>query len=261
MNILEEIIAYKHKEVAQNKELNPISKLEKSKNFGLSVVSLKQSLIEPGKSGIIAEFKRRSPSRGIINLQALVDQVTQGYIQAGASALSILTDEKFFSGKNEDVLIAREYNTCPILRKEFVIDEYQIVEAKSLGADAILLIAACLSKEQINNLAKFAKSLGLEVLLELHGEEEFDKISDEVELVGINNRNLKTFKVDIEQSKKFAAKIPDNFIKIAESGIDSPDIVKDLKNHGFKGFLMGEYFMNALYPDRECTKFIRALNL
>jgi indole-3-glycerol phosphate synthase len=259
MNILEEIIAHKYKEVAEKKQLVSIAELEKSKNFGLPIFSLKQSLIEPGKSGIIAEFKRRSPSKGIINLQALVEPTTQGYVQAGASALSILTDEKYFGGKNIDVITARETNECPILRKEFVVDEYQIVEAKSLGADAILLIAACLSKDEINKFAKFAKSFGLEVLLELHGEDEFDKISGEVELVGINNRNLKTFEVNIDQSKKLAAKIPDSFIKISESGLNSPDIVNDLRRNGFKGFLMGEHFMNSLHPDRECTLFIRAL--
>jgi len=259
MNILEEIIAHKYKEVAEKKQLISISQLEKSKNFGLPVISLKQSLVEPGKSGIIAEFKRRSPTKGPINLQSPVESTTQGYVQGGASALSILTDEKFFGGKNVDVITAREVNECPILRKEFVVDEYQIVEAKSLGADAILLIAACLSKEEINKLAKFAKSFGLEVLLELHGEDEFDKISEEVELIGINNRNLKTFEVNIEQSKKFAAKIPDSFVKIAESGINSPEIVNDFRKNGFKGFLIGELFMNAFYPDRECTKFIRAM--
>ena len=259
MTILDEIIAYKHIEVAERKALQSMKLLEREVNFSLPVVSLKQGLLNANKSGIIAEYKRKSPSKGIINAIAKVEDVTTGYIKAGASALSILTDEKFFGGSNADVLLARKVNNCPILRKEFIVDEYQIVEAKSIGADAILLIAACLTKKQINDLAKFAKSFGLEVLLELHGEDEFDKISPEVELVGINNRNLKTFVVDIEQSKKFAAKIPENFIKIAESGIDSVEAIKDFKTHGFQGFLMGEHFMKTSQPEVACAEFIKKL--
>ena len=258
-NILDEIIAFKHKEVAERKELYPAKLLERSIYFSTPSVSLKHYLLRPDKSGIIAEFKRKSPSKGFINQYAKVEEVTLGYMQAGASALSVLTDEKFFGGKNEDVTKARKLNFCPILRKEFVIDEYQIIEAKSIGADAILLIAACLSKSEIDTLAKFAKSLGLEVLLEMHGEDEFDKISTEVELVGINNRNLQTFVVDIEQSKRFAAKIPDSFVKVAESGIDSVEVIKDLKLSGFKGFLMGEHFMKTADPAKACANFIKQL--
>jgi indole-3-glycerol phosphate synthase len=259
MTILDEIIAYKRVFVAEQKAIKQVREFENEANFGLPVISLKQSLLNTAKSGIIAEFKRKSPSKGIINSAVTVEQVTMGYSAAGASALSVLTDENYFGGTNADVLAARKVNTCPILRKEFIVDEYQIVEAKSLGADAILLIAACLSKQEINQLARFAKSFGLEVLLELHGEDEFDKISPEVELVGINNRNLKTFVVDIEQSKKFASKIPDSFIKVAESGIDSVDVIKDFKNHGFKGFLMGEHFMKTADPGKACTEFINRL--
>ena len=259
MTILDEIIAYKHIEVAEHKAQQSVAQLEKALNFSLPVISLKQSLLNPAKTGIIAEFKRKSPSKGVINATAKVEDVTTGYVKAGASALSILTDEKFFGGTNADVLAARKVNNAPILRKEFIVDEYQIVEAKSIGADAILLIAACLTKKQINDLAKFAKSFGLEVLLELHGEDEFDKISTEVELVGINNRNLKTFVVDIEQSKKFAAKIPDTFVKIAESGIDSVDVINDFKKHGFKGFLMGEHFMKTAKPNIAFAEFVKKL--
>lgn len=260
MNILEEIIAQKTYEVKERKELYPVKLLEKSLYFPTKTVSLKHYLLRSDKSGIIAEFKRKSPSKGVINAYASVEDVTIGYMQAGASALSVLTDEKYFGGKNEDVIKARKVNFCPILRKEFIIDEYQIIEAKSIGADAILLIAACLEASQIIKLAKFAKSFGLEVLLELHGEEEFDKITPEIELVGINNRNLKTFVVDVEQSKRFAAKIPDDsFVKIAESGIDSPEVVKDFKAHGFKGFLMGEHFMRTSDPAKACSEFIKQL--
>jgi indole-3-glycerol phosphate synthase len=259
MNILEEIIAYKYKEVEKRKEVQTIKQLEQRELFGRPTLSLKEFLLKPDKSGIIAEFKRKSPSKGIINDSADVTSVTTGYVKAGASALSILTDEKYFGGLDIDVINARKANQIPILRKEFIVDEYQIIEAKSIGADAILLIAACLSKSEINKLAKFAKSINLEVLLELHGEDEFDKISNEVELVGINNRNLKSFIVDIEQSKKFASKIPDSFIKIAESGIDKPEVVKDLKKHGFKGFLMGEHFMKTDDPAKACAEFVKKI--
>jgi indole-3-glycerol phosphate synthase len=259
MNKLDEIIAFKRKEIGERKDLYPLKLLEKSIFFQAKTVSLKQYLLKPDKSGIIAEFKRKSPSKGIINQNANVENVTIGYIQAGASALSILTDGFFFGGSNNDLTIARKVNFCPILRKEFIVDEYQIIEAKSIGADAILLIAACLTKEEIEKFAKCAKSLGLEVLLELHGEDEFEMISTEVELIGINNRNLKTFEVNLEQSKRLAAKIPDTFLKIAESGIDSPDVIKDLKNHGFKGFLMGEYFMKTSQPEKTCAEFIKQL--
>jgi indole-3-glycerol phosphate synthase len=259
MNILEEIIKYKYREVELRKTAITTKQLERSDLFDIETYSLKEHLTVKGKSGVIAEFKRKSPSKGIINGNADVSQITSGYVKAGASALSVLTDEKFFGGSEVDLLTARKNNRCPILRKEFIVDEYQIIEAKSMGADAILLIAACLSKKEIDSLAKFAKSLKLEVLLELHGEEEFNKISSEVELVGINNRNLKTFVVDIEQSKKFASMIPNTFIKIAESGIDSPDVVKDLKNCGFKGFLMGEHFMKTSDPAKACAEFIKKI--
>jgi indole-3-glycerol phosphate synthase len=258
MNKLDEIIAYKRKETAERKELYPMKLLEKSIYFETKTVSLKQHLLRSDKSGIIAEFKRKSPSKGNININANIEQVSVGYIQAGASALSVLTDGKFFGGSNSDLTKSRDVNNCPILRKEFIIDEYQIIEAKSIGADAILLIAACLTKDEIEKFAKFAKSLKLEVLLELHGEEEFDMISNEVELIGINNRDLKTFEVNIDQSKRLAAKIPDT-LKIAESGIHSPDVIKDLKKHGFKGFLMGEYFMKNPHPEKACAEFIKLL--
>ena len=261
MDILEQIILHKHKEVEERKDLYPIKLLERSIYFQTQPISLKHYVLRPDKSGIIAEFKRKSPSKGMINQYASVEEITIGYMQAGASALSVLSDEKFFGGKNEDVTKARKVNFCPILRKEFIIDEYQIIEAKSIGADAILLIAACLSANEIKTMAKFAKSLGMEVLLELHDEDEFSKISSEIDLVGINNRNLKTFVVDIEQSKRFAAKIPDNFVKIAESGIDSVEVVKDLKTHGFKGFLMGEHFMKTADPAKACAEFIKLCNI
>jgi len=259
MNILEEIVAYKRKEVAGSKTNCPVGQLEKSDMFSRKVISMKKALTVPDGSGIIAEFKQKSPSKGIINSSADIEQVTTGYVKAGAAALSILTDNKFFGGSNENLLKARKINACPILRKEFIIDEYQIVEAKSIGADAILLIASCLSKTDINRFARLAKSLNLEILLELHDESELDKISSDADMVGINNRNLKNFNVDLAQSIKMAAQITDRFLMIAESGIDSPDIIKYLKKCGFKGFLIGEYFMRSLQPEKACEEFIKKL--
>ncbi len=259
MTILEEIVQYKYKEVAKQKELYPIKLLEKSNFFEAKPISLKQTLLRPVAMGIIAEFKRKSPSKGIINKLADVEKTTLGYISAGASALSVLTDEKYFGGSNDDFLKARQVNSCSMLRKEFIVDEYQVIESKSIGADVILLIAACLTKNEIDKLAKLAKSLELEILLELHDEKEIDKISPVIDLIGINNRNLKDFKVDLGHSKKLASQLPGDFVKIAESGIDSPDIIRDLKSIGFNGFLMGEYFMRAQQPENACAEFINQL--
>jgi indole-3-glycerol phosphate synthase len=186
--------------------------------------------------------------------------VTTAYTENGASGLSILTDEKFFGGSNEDLIEAR-INAIPVLRKDFIIDEYQIVEAKSIGADVILLIAACLAPKEVRRLAAFAKSLGLEVLLELYDENELEHICDETELVGVNNRNLKTFEVNIEQSLKMAEKIPADKIKIAESGINSVDDIVLFKENGFKGFLIGELFMKEADPSIAFAGFVNALQM
>lgn len=257
--ILDEIIAYKKQEVTEKKSLYPTKLLEQSIYFETPTVSLKQFLRRCDKQGIIAEFKRQSPSKGIINAYAKVEEVSIGYMQAGASALSVLTDQKFFGGKNQDLTEARTYNYAPILNKNFVIDEYQIVEAKSIGADVILLIAECLTQQEVQRLASFAKQLGLEVLMELHQVEQLDKLCPEVDLVGVNNRDLKTFKVDLENSMKIAQMLPSDMIKVAESGLSSPDTVVLLKEHGFEGFLIGEYFMKHARPQEACSKFIQAV--
>jgi indole-3-glycerol phosphate synthase len=260
MTILDEIIEYKHEEVAKQKKLCPVKLLEESIYFKGKAISLKKSLLRPEKPGIIAEFKRKSPSKGNINKQASVEQVTTGYIKAGASALSVLTDEKYFGGSNADLTNARILNHCPILRKDFVVDEYQIIEAKSIGADAILLIASHLSKRQVIDFSKCAKAIGLEILLELHDKQEIEKIIADIDCIGVNNRNLKTFEVDIEQSKLLANMIPDSYVKVAESGIDSVETIREFKIHGFKGFLMGEYFMKSDHPEKACEEFIRQLS-
>ena len=188
MNILDQIIEFKQKEVAERKALYPVSLLEQTPHFSIPVVSLKESLLRVDKTGIIAEIKRKSPSKGVINADVSIERISIGYVEAGASALSILTDKEFFGGSNEDLIAARNFNSCPILRKEFVIDQYQIVEAKSIGADAILLIAAVLSPKEVNQFTEFAHSLGLEVLMEIHDETELkNNLTAGVDLIGVNN--------------------------------------------------------------------------
>lgn len=258
MNILEKIIADKYQEVEERKSLIPVKLLEKSPFFDGKVVSMKKYVTDPDKSGIIAEFKRKSPSKGLINGPASVEQVSIGYMQAGASALSILTDQEYFGGNNEDLKIARKFNFCPILRKDFVVDEYQIIEAKSIGADCVLLIAAALEPEKLKSLAYFAKNLGMEVLLEVHDGEELEKsLNDGVDLVGVNNRNLKTFEVSIDTSLELVTTIPDTFVKISESGISDPKTLIELKKAGFDGFLIGENFMKSSRPEQAAYNFIK----
>lgn len=258
MNILEEIVAYKRTEVEKWKSVVDYSILEKSVFFQRERLSLKKFLLDESKTGIIAEFKRRSPSKGIINATAKVVEVTSAYTKYGASCLSVLTDNKYFGGNNEDLMKAR-VNEIPILRKEFIVDEYQIMEAKSIGADVILLIAACLTTTEVKQLAAFTKSLGLEVLLELHEVEELGHICDETEIIGINNRNLKTFEVDIERSLRMAEQIPADKIKIAESGINSVEDVLLFRQNGYKGFLIGENFMKAENPGDAFKEFINQI--
>jgi indole-3-glycerol phosphate synthase len=257
MTILEKIIEHKLQEVATTKKQVPLTSLVTSPYFKEPGHSIKKALKKQGSSGIIAEFKRKSPSLNWINEQADIRTISEGYAQAGAAALSILTDNHFFGGHNVDVLSARKRVNLPILRKEFIIDEYQLFEAKSIGADVILLIAECLTKQQVKNLSNTAKSLGLEVLLELHSSEQLDKICDTIDCVGINNRNLKTFEVNIQYSKDLAKQIPDNFIKISESGITNPETIIDLRQHGFKGFLIGEAFMKTQNPAHALEMFIK----
>lgn len=260
MNILEKIVEKKKEEVAQRKELYPIKLLEKSLYYPGKTVSLKKYLKREGSSQIIAEFKKKSPSKGFINPYAQIEKISVGYMQAGAAALSILTDTEFFGGSNQDLLTARKFNFCPILRKDFIIDSYQIIESKSIGADVILLIAAILSEQEIKALSAFAKSLELEVLLEVHDADEVKK-SDltHVDMVGINNRNLKTFEVSIENSMRLLSLLPKDKIKIAESGIDNIETIKQLKVAGFEGFLMGEYFMKQPRPEWAAKQLIASL--
>ncbi len=257
MNILDKIINHKYQEVAQRKISQPVTELEKSPFFGRETVSLKRGLLEKGASGIIAEFKRKSPSAGVINDKVSVEEVTTGYVQAGVSGLSVLTDMDFFGGRNEDVQVARVLHKIPILRKDFMVDEYQILEAKAMGADVILLIAECLEKEQVAQLASFAKSLGLEVLMEIHSAEQLEKLNPNLDMIGVNNRNLKTMVTSLEASYELAEQIPAEFVKISESGISNPQAVVSLRSQGYRGFLMGEHFMKTGNPGAACGEFIR----
>ncbi|MDO6391535.1 indole-3-glycerol phosphate synthase TrpC [Pontibacter sp. BT731] len=260
MNILDQIIAHKYKEVEERKALYPVKLLEKSLYFETPCLSLERYLLRPDKSGIIAEIKRKSPSKGDINPYVSVERTSIGYMQAGASALSILTDTHFFGGKNEDLMIARKYNYCPILRKDFTVDEYQIVEAKSIGADAILLIAAALEPTRLKQLAAFARSFGLEVLLEVHSRQELEaSLCEEVTIVGVNNRNLQTFQTDVALSLELAQYIPAGMTKVSESGLKSPETLIELQEAGYNGFLIGETFMADGRPERAAAEFIRQL--
>ncbi|BAV08158.1 indole-3-glycerol phosphate synthase [Filimonas lacunae] len=258
MNILDTIIARKKEEVAIRKATVSLDQLEKSQLYTRPTLSLAASLVHPQRTGIIAEYKRKSPSKGIINANAQVADVTRAYTQFGASGLSVLTDEHFFGGSSDDLLAARE-NNIPILRKDFIIDEYQIAEARAIGADVILLIAANLTTVQVQQLAAYAKSLQLEVLLEIHDETELDHICDEVDMVGVNNRNLKTFEVDINTSLRLISRMPAHKPGVAESGISSPETIKTLRQAGFKGFLIGENFMKQPDPSVAFADFVKQL--
>jgi indole-3-glycerol phosphate synthase len=260
MNILDKIIEQKKIEVAERKLTTSIEHLEASTFYTRTVFSLKQFLLDETKTGIIAEFKRKSPSKGIINDKVDVEDVTKAYTKFGASCLSILTDEHFFGGSAKDLKRAR-VNRIPILRKDFIIDEYQIVEARAMGADVILLIAACLTPERVQELATFAKKLQLEVLLEIHNEEELQHICAETEIVGVNNRDLKTFTVDINRSIELSKKIPADKIKIAESGIHNVETICIFKKAGFRGFLIGENFMKQPDPMIAFADFVNQLKL
>jgi indole-3-glycerol phosphate synthase len=261
MSILQKIINHKTQEVTLQKGIKPIKLLEKNIYFEMPVVSMRQYLQRTDKVGIIAEIKRSSPSTGMIKGNVDVAQLSSGYIQAGATALSVLTDKEFFAGSNEDLTMARKFNSCPILRKDFIIDEYQLVEAKSIGADCILLIAACLTPESCRELAAFARSLGLEVLLEVHNKTEIEShVNGQVDIVGVNNRNLHDFSTDIATSISLAPFISHEFIKISESGIHNAAQIIELKSHGFQGFLIGGHFMKQGLPEKACQQLIQEVS-
>lgn len=258
--ILETIIAAKRKEIERLKPLSSIQRFEKEGFFwNFTNRSLEASLLAENSTGIIAEFKRKSPSKGwFVAPELEVEPVVVPYSQLGAAGISVLTDKDFFGGDLDDLIQTKIITDVPLLRKDFMIDPWQIAEAKAFGADVILLIAACLTPAEVKAMAQYARSIGLEVLLELHEEAELEHICTETTLVGINNRNLKTFTVDIEKSLRLASQIPADKIKISESGIDHPDTVKLLRANGFKGFLIGENFMKMPNPGEAFAKFAAA---
>ena len=259
MNILDRIILDKRREVVLKKSIIPISQLENSVLFERKTISLANNL-RNSDSGIIAEHKRRSPSKPNINNNFTVEEVVKGYENAGVCGISVLTDGKYFGGSLDDLLLARASVNIPLLRKEFIIDEYQILEAKAHGADLILLIAAVLTREEIKQLSEFAKALNLEVLLEVHNFEELQKsIMPSLDMIGVNNRNLKTFEVSLDFSKQLANDIPNEFVKVSESGISTIDAITELKPYGYKGFLIGENFMKTDNAGLAATKFIKSL--
>ena len=260
-NILDRIIADKKVEVDFRKKLIPTSQLEQSVLFSRKTISLTTKL-KKSNTGIIAEHKRRSPSKSVINQKSSVWEVAQGYEKAGACGMSVLTDGKYFGGSLDDLLTARASCNLPLLRKEFIIDEYQLLEAKAYGADVCLLIAACLTRKEIKSLSEFAKSLGLDVLLEVHNKEELEKsLMPSLDMLGVNNRNLKTFEVSLETSKSLSSQIPDDFVKVSESGISSIEAIKELKPYGYQGFLIGENFMKTEDPAQSAIEFLKELSL
>ena len=260
MNILDKITADKRKEVDLKKSLISAKQLEESFLFERQTISLTERL-KNSASGIIAEHKRRSPSKATINQDLNVQDVAKGYENAGVCGMSVLTDGKYFGGSLDDLILARASSNLPLLRKEFIIDQYQIIEAKAYGADVILLIAAILSKDEIKQFSTLAKQLNLDVLLEVHNEEELHKsIMPSIDMLGVNNRNLKTFEVSLETSKLLSEIIPNDFVKVSESGISTVEAIKDLKQFGYKGFLIGENFMKTDNPGESAKAFIEKLN-
>ncbi|WP_149524685.1 indole-3-glycerol phosphate synthase TrpC [Sphingobacterium hotanense] len=261
MTILDTIVERKREEVAEAKANVSSEELKSYPLFQRECYNLRESILHPERSGIIAEYKRASPSKGLINGRDSVQEVVKGYQEAGASAISVLTDKDFFQGDLKDLTEAREVLQIPLLRKEFIVDEYQITEAKAYGADIILLIAACLSNEEIVSLSSYAKSLGLNVLLEVHNEEELNKsLFDTIDAIGVNNRNLKDFVVSLDHSYNLVNKIPNRYIKVSESGISDPQTINELKKAGFQAFLIGENFMKTENPMLAIQEFTDKVN-
>lgn len=260
MTILDKIVERKRVEVSEAQAKVSIEELSEYPLFSRTCYSLKESVLDPQRTGIISEYKRASPSKGVINNINTVSEVVKGYQNAGASAISVLTDADFFQGSLKDLEEARSVLTIPLLRKEFIIDKYQIAEAKAYGADIILLIAACLTNEEVSELSNYAKTLGLNVLLEVHNEEELKgNLFDTVDAIGVNNRNLKDFSVSLAHSYDLVNKIPVTYIKVSESGISDPQTIRELKSIGYNSFLIGENFMKTTDPGKALLEFVKEI--
>ncbi len=258
MNILETIVAFKKKEIEGRKKIIPINKLEESVFYSREMPSFFDAIAKPGPS-IIGEFKRKSPSQGMINIHSEVEQLAKEYEKAGISGMSILTDLEFFGGEDQDLKNVALFTQMPLLRKDFIIDEYQVIESKSIGASAILLIASILTKEKIKSFIELSSNIGLDVLFEIHDKEDLNKMNQAVRIAGINNRNLKTFEVDINHSAELFSQLPDVCLKVAESGIKDYTDVKRLYDIGFNGFLIGGSFMKSRNPGKTVVKFMEEL--
>ncbi len=258
MNILEEIIAHRRKEVAEKQQQVTIKDLEQSPYFERTVFSATDFIKDENRVGIIAEIKKQSPSKGIIHPNMNVEAISKGYVAAGVSAISVLTDQKYFGGSNAYLKQVRELNDIPVLRKDFIVTEYQVLEAKAIGADLILLIAGALQPKELFKLAKLARSIGLEILMEVHNQAELERsLCPELNLVGVNNRDLTRFVVDVNTSLNLVNQIPNQFVKISESGISKPETIVQLTQAGFDGFLIGECFMREEKPEVACDTFIK----
>lgn len=260
MHILDKIASFKKQLIAHKKQVVSIQELEKMQCYERHCIKLATSIKE-SDFGIIAEHKRRSPSRPEINFNTNVFEVAADYETAGASGMSVLTEQKFFGGSLEDLLLCRSVSELPLLRKDFIVDAYQIFESKAHGADAILLIAACLNPEEVKQYSRLARELGMQSILEVHNLEELKRfICDTVDIIGVNNRNLKTFEVNLDISHQLIEHIPENFVKISESGIKHEQDILDLKSIGYDGFLLGEHFMKTDDPGGGAARFIHSLN-
>ena len=260
-DILLTIVEQKHKEVELLRNQCSIEELKQSQYFQRTCYSAKAAIIGENCSGIISEFKRQSPKKGPINANADITSVVQSYQKANVSVVSVLSDTHFFGARETDFEIARESLSIPLLRKDFIIHPYQVYQTKAMGADLMLLIAAILTPEEVKSMSQLAKSLGMEVLLEIHDESELKHINSSIDLVGINNRNLKDFSVDLNHSIKLSEQIPNNFVKVAESGIKGEDDILFLKSNGFQAFLIGEHFMKQENPGTACSELIQNLSL
>ncbi|MBO5182387.1 MAG: indole-3-glycerol phosphate synthase TrpC [Paraprevotella sp.] len=280
-DILSEIIAHKQIEIARQKQTVSVEHLQKTiaamiqeeaydRHTGIRCRRSMKQALDASTSGIIAEFKRRSPSKGWIKEEAQASLIPPAYEAAGASALSILTDEMFFGGTLQDIRTARPLVNLPILRKDFIIDEYQLMQARIVGADAVLLIAACLTPDRCHELTSRAHELGLEVLLELHTPSEFSHICKETDMIGVNNRNLGSFVTNVENSFRIAEQLKEAMAKIkfetspilvSESGISSPETIRELRSTGFRGFLIGETFMRTENPGNTLKEFVGKLSV
>lgn len=259
-DILQEIVATKRAEVDRRKRETDLQALYRQAETPRTTRHSLREALRSSSTGIISEFKRRSPSKGWINRDADVQSVVRAYQQAGATALSVLTDTPYFGGTDDDLRAARQACSLPILRKDFMIDEFQLVESRVLGADAVLLIAAALTREQCRRFAEIAHQLELEVLLEIHDQSELDYYSEYVDVLGVNNRNLGSFHTDVANSFRLIEQMPREATPISESGMSNPDTVKELRAIGFKGFLIGENFMKTETPGDSLKSFINALN-